>query len=103
IESMEKDIPHLMKAADVPGMSAGLIRSGRLVWVHAFGVVNADTNEPVTNKSVFEAASLSKPVFAFAVLKLVDQGKLDLDLPLNKYLGNSYEVGDDTRLNLITA
>jgi tetratricopeptide (TPR) repeat protein len=40
---------------------------------------------------------------AYATLKLVDQGKIDLDVPLNKYLGNNYDVGDDKRLNLITA
>jgi len=53
--------------------------------------------------TVFEAASLSKPVFAYAVLKLVDEGKLDLDTPLTKYLPGNYDVGDDARLNQITA
>lgn len=43
-----------------------------------------------SQESVFEAASLSKPVFAYAVLKLVQQGKLDLDAPVLKYLPNGY-------------
>lgn len=103
IESLEKDIPDLMKQADIPGMSAALIRNGKIVWSKGFGVKNAETNESVTNETVFEAASLSKVVFAYAVLKLVDEGKIDLDVPLNKYLGNNYDVGDDARLNSITA
>lgn len=103
IEALEKDIPQLMKSADVPGLSAALIRGGKLVWSRGFGVKNVETNEPVTTETVFEAASLSKVVFAYGVLKLVDEGKLDLDVPLNKYLGNNYDVGDDARLNLITA
>lgn len=104
IESLEKDIPNLMKSADVPGMSAALIRGGKLVWSKGFGVKNAEMNEPVTNETIFEAASLSKVVFAYGVLKLVDEGKLDLDVPLNKYLGNNYDVGDgDARINMITA
>jgi CubicO group peptidase (beta-lactamase class C family) len=104
IESLEKDIPNLMKLADVPGFSAALVRNGKLVWSKGFGVKDAETNAPVTNETVFEAASLSKVVFAYAVLKLVDAGKLDLDVPLNKYLGNNYDVApDDARLNLITA
>ncbi len=103
IASLEKDIPNLMRLADVPGLSAALIRNGKLVWSKGFGVTNAETNEAVTNQTIFEAASLSKVVFAYGVLKLVDEGKLDLDTPLNKYLGNNYEVGDDARLNLITA
>lgn len=103
ISSLEKDIPNLMKLSDVPGISAALVRNGKIVWSKGFGFANAETKEPVTNETVFEAASLSKVVFAYGVLKLVDEGKLDLDVPLNKYLGNNYEVGDDARLNLITA
>jgi len=103
IEALEKDIPNLMRLADVPGISAALVRDGKIVWSKGFGVANAETKEPVTNETIFEAASLSKVVFAYGVLKLVDEGKLDLDVPLNKYLGNNYEVGDDARLNSITA
>jgi CubicO group peptidase (beta-lactamase class C family) len=64
--------------------------------------MNAKTKEPVTGDAVFEAASLSKPIFAYAVLKLVDSGKLDLDRPLVKYLNRPYIENDD-RVNLITA
>ena len=56
----------------------------------------------MTDTSVFEAASLSKPVFAYAVLTLVDAGLLDLDTPISKYLPGRYDVGDDARLDLIT-
>jgi CubicO group peptidase (beta-lactamase class C family) len=103
VRKLEIDMPRLMKLADVPGASVALIRDGKIVWSKAFGVADAETNEPVTNDSVFEAASLSKVVFAYGVLKLVDEGKLDLDAPLNKYLGNNYEVGDEPRLGMITA
>jgi CubicO group peptidase (beta-lactamase class C family) len=64
--------------------------------------MNKDTHQSVTPQTVFEAASLSKCVFAYGVLKLVDRGKLDLDKPLNKYLGNDYGV-TDPRINRITA
>jgi CubicO group peptidase (beta-lactamase class C family) len=103
IAKLEKDIPQLLEKSDVPGVSIALIRKGQLVWSGAFGIVNANTKKPVTSNTVFEAASLSKPVFAYAVLKLVDEGKLNLDTPLNKYLGNNYDVVNDDRINLITA
>jgi CubicO group peptidase (beta-lactamase class C family) len=102
IEQLQKDIPDLMQQADIPGMSIALIRNGKLVWTGSFGVMNADTRKPVTPQTVFEAASLSKCVFAYGVLKLVEQGKLNLDTPLTKYLGNNYNV-PDPRINLITA
>jgi CubicO group peptidase (beta-lactamase class C family) len=103
IGRLTHDIPQLLQKADVPGMSIALIRQGELVWTGAFGSANVDTKKAVTVNTVFEAASLSKPVFAYAVLKLVDEGKLDLDTPLNKYLGNNYDVAGDDRINLITA
>ena len=68
-----------------------------------FGAANAEEKNPVTDETIFEAASLSKIVTAYAALKLVDEGKLDLDRPLNQYLGNNYDVPNDQRINLITA
>src|ERR1700722_14615777 len=103
IHRLETDIPVLLEKSDVPGMSIALIRDGRVVWSKGFGVSNANTKKPVTTTTIFEAASLSKPVFAYAVLRLVDEGKLNLDTPLNKYLGNNYDVVGDDRINLITA
>lgn len=99
---LEKLIPQLMKEGDVPGLSVLVIRDRRVFWQREFGVANADTKQPVTNNTIFEAASLSKPVFAYAVLKLVDSGKLDLDTPLVKYLPGAYVEGDE-RSNQITA
>jgi CubicO group peptidase (beta-lactamase class C family) len=103
IARLEKEIPDLLKKADIPGISIALVRNGQIAWSGVFGSMNAATKKPVTSETVFEAASLSKPVFAYGVLKLVDEGKLDLDTPLNKYLGNNYDVVDDPRINLITA
>jgi CubicO group peptidase (beta-lactamase class C family) len=102
IARLEKHVPELMKAADVPGVAIALVRDGEVVWHHGFGVKNSKTNELVDDTTVFEAASLSKPVFAYAVLKLVDAGKIDLDKPLNEYLPGNYDV-DDARLGQITA
>jgi CubicO group peptidase (beta-lactamase class C family) len=103
IERLNSCVPRLLVEGNVPGLSVALIQKGKLVWHKGFGVKNAQTKEPVADNTVFEAASLSKPVFAYAVLKLVDEGKLDLDAPLTKYLPGNYDVGDDARINQITA
>lgn len=103
IVQLQQRIPELMQAGEVPALAIALIRNGKLVWHHSFGVKNTETQEAVTDSTVFEAASLSKPVFAYAVLKLVDRGQFDLDKPLNQYLPGPYDVGDDPRLNQITA
>ena len=102
IANLQKDIPNLMKEADVPGMSIAVLRGGKIRWEHNFGVRNVKSPQPVDSATIFEAASLSKPVFAYAVLKLVEQGKLGLDAPLTKYLPKPYIEGDP-RLEKITA
>ena len=102
IPQLQKSIPAEMKTHAVPGASIAIIRNGKTVSLQAFGTKNAKTNDPVTTDTIFEAASLSKPVFAYGVLKLVDQGKLELDVPLTTYLPKPYTTGDP-RLSKITA
>lgn len=100
---LEQLIPKLQQEGDVPGLAIALLHKSEVVWHKGYGVKNSQTKEPVTDSTMFEAASLSKPVFAYAVLKLADSGKIDLDTPLNKYLPGNYDVGDDPRINQITA
>ncbi len=91
-----------MKDGEVPGLSIAVINDAKVVWQKSFSVVNSATNQPVSDDTIFEAASLSKPVFAYGVLRLVEKGKLDLDTPLVKYLPKPY-VQNDERAGLITA
>ncbi len=89
---LEHQVPVLMDSAGVPGLSIAITTDSGIVWSRGFGVRSVETGDPVDTGSVFEAASLSKPVFAYAVLQLVDQGVLDLDTPLSEY----YEYADIT-------
>ena len=59
LDALERRIPELMRAGDVPGLQIAVIRGGRAVWRHAFGVRDAASNAPVGDDTVFEAASLS--------------------------------------------
>lgn len=95
-------IPQLLEAGEVPGLAIAVVRDDQ-VWLRGFGVADTATHRPVTRDTVFQAASLSKPVFAYAVMKLVDAGALDLDRPLTDYLPGNYDVGPDPRLGQITA
>ena len=99
---LEHDVPDLMKKGGVPGLAIAVIRGGKTTWLHGFGMKEVKTGQPVTGETVFEAASLSKPVFAYGVLKLVEQGKLGLDTPLTVYLPKPFVAGDE-RLAKITA
>ena len=102
ISDLEQQIPQLMAAAHVPGLTIAVVRDGQLFWRRAFGVKSVMTREPVDNDTVFEAASTSKPVFAYAVMKLCERGVMGLDAPLTRYTAARF-VPNDPRLDLITA
>ena len=90
ISEVDEAVPEMMERAMIPGLSVSLIRDGMLVWSKGFGVKNRQSLEPVDDQTVFEAASLSKPVFAYAVLKLVERSILNLDTPLIEYVDIPY-------------
>lgn len=98
VARLEKRLPELMKEGEVPGLAIALLRDGELVWQRGFGVKNSKTKDPVDDTTVFEAASLGKPLFAYGVLKLVDAGKFDLDKPLDKYLASNSADGNASKV-----
>src|ERR1043166_3099911 len=102
VADLEKQIPKLMEEAMVPGLSIAVIKDGKLLWRRGFGVKDSGSNEPVDHDTMFEAASTSKPVFAYAVMKLCERGLMNLDTPLSKYTSARFLEGDP-RLDQITA
>jgi CubicO group peptidase (beta-lactamase class C family) len=69
-----------------PGASIGVVEDGALAWARGFGVRAMGTADVVTASTPFQAGSISKPVFALAVMRLVEHGTLDLDADVNGYL-----------------
>lgn len=95
------EILALMDSADVTGLSMAVVTDSGIAWSRGFGVRSNDDMTSVSETSVFEAASLSKPVFAYAVLQLVDQGKINLDIPIAEFY--EYEaIAHDDRHRQIT-
>ena len=78
-------VPDRMAHYHVPGLSLACIHNGTVGWTQAFGVARVG-GEPVTPETLFQASSISMPVTAVAVLRLVEQGKLNLDVDVNQYL-----------------
>lgn len=99
---LERLIEELMRAAGVPGLAIAVIQDGRLGWRRGFGVRDVLSRAPVDDSTVFEAASVSKTVFAYAVMQLRDRGLLGLDTPLVTYAPERIIAGDP-RMDLITA
>ena len=99
---MDAFIAQQMDSLKMPGLSIAFINDGQIIYNKAFGVKNIETQEKVDSTTLFDAASMSKTVFSFFVLKMVDQGLLDLDTPLYQYMEYP-DIAHDERYKLITA
>jgi CubicO group peptidase (beta-lactamase class C family) len=94
------DVQRLIADAHVPGLSMAVVRDGRATALTAVGVRNSLDRAAVDQQTIFDAASLSKPVFAYAVLQMIDAGKLALDTPLSRHVPDY--VADDPRAAAVT-
>lgn len=98
----KSELEALMRENKVPGLSLVIIENAEMTTHMELGLKNAQKKDLIDQETIFEAASLSKPVFTYGILKLVEDGKLDLDKPLAEYLCYS-DVKNDERINSITA
>lgn len=85
----------------VPGLSLAIVRDGRVEQTRAYGVANKRNGQPVTPATVFQAASLTKPLTAYYVMRLVERGVLSLDAPVSRY-GSMPLVSTDAMAGEIT-
>lgn len=91
-----------MKANSINGLSLAIINNGKIVYSFKNGFANKAQQIPITSSTIFEGASISKPVFAFFVMTFVEDKSLDLDKPLYQYLPKE-EIAHDKRYKKITA
>ncbi len=87
-------IEERMKHYGVPGVSIAVIKDSKIAWAKSYGVVDKESQSPVTSQTLFQAGSISKPVAAYGALKLVEQDKIDLDENVNTYL-QSWKLPDN--------
>jgi len=76
----------LMKTSKVTALSVAIVQDDRVVFDRILGVVDRKTAKPADSRTVPRAASLSKPVFSYLVMKMVDEGLLGLDQPLAEFI-----------------
>lgn len=84
-EQLATLITQKMTEYSVPGVGFGVVKDGQLT-ARGFGISNVDNPQPITADTVFALASISKTVTTTAIMRLVEQGKLDLNAPVRKYL-----------------
>jgi CubicO group peptidase (beta-lactamase class C family) len=84
--ALQERMPGLLMTNRVPGAVISYIKNGEVAWTKAFGVANLRTGTPMRPDMVFNHASDGKVLTAWGVMRLVEQGKVQLDLPANRYL-----------------
>ncbi len=82
---LENAISHFMTEQKIPGLSVAIVEDGKLEWSAGFGTADLENSVPATSETLYRLASVSKPITATAALLLWQQGKLDLDAPVQKY------------------
>ncbi|MEO8681463.1 MAG: serine hydrolase domain-containing protein [Vicinamibacterales bacterium] len=103
-EDRLKDIEAVVNARmaeyHVPGVALGIIKAGRLE-TRVFGVTSVDNPQPITNDTVFPIMSITKTVGATAIMRLVQDGKLDVTAPVQRYLPD-FRVKDESASRAVT-
>jgi serine beta-lactamase-like protein LACTB len=82
---IEKAVSAFMTANSVPGVSVAIVQNGQPVWSSGFGMSDLEDSAPATSSTLYRLGSISKPISAVAILQLYERGKLDLDVPVQKY------------------
>lgn len=86
VKEIDATVMRLMHDAEVTGVGISVIHHGKIVHEKTYGFRDKERGLPLTEDSVMTGASLTKAVFAYLVMKLVDEGRLDLDRPIEQYL-----------------
>ena len=82
---IEGAISTFMASSKVPGISVAVVQDGQFVWSAGFGMADMENSVPATSQTLYRLGSISKPITATAAMALWEDGKLDLESPVQKY------------------
>ena len=89
LDSLRAHIRRVLDSTRTPSVAVAVAKNGRIIWEEGFGFADVERRTPATPTTLYSMASNSKPMTATAVMKLAEQGKIDLDRPANDYLGSA--------------
>lgn len=100
LETIDNYITQQMSELDIPGVAIGIVRGDQIVYTQGYGVAD-DAGRAMTSDTPFLIASLSKPITALGIMQLVEEGKINLDAPVQTYLP-WFRVADEEVSSKIT-
>lgn len=96
-------IAQVLEEAKVPSIAVAVVRDGEIIWEEAFGWADVERQVPATAHTAYSLASMTKPITATAVMRLRESGALDIDAPIETYLGGIQLTGNGFDRNAVTA
>ncbi|WP_332736263.1 serine hydrolase domain-containing protein [Flavihumibacter sp.] len=92
VDSTDIIVTQMMKKQKIVGLSLAIIKNGQTVTNKGYGLANVELNVPVNSESVIRISSISKQFFTTAIMKLMEEGKLDIDDGVHKYFPDAPET-----------
>jgi CubicO group peptidase (beta-lactamase class C family) len=102
IAEFETRLDDLRKQSNIPGMVAGIVRDGQVIWTKDYGYQNIAQQKFVTNATIFHLASLTKTFASTVIIQLVNENKINLNAPVSDYGINLSESGTVRVIHLLT-
>ncbi len=102
VTELDQKIPQLLNDFSVPGTAIAIIENGKVILQKGYGYSNVDKETKVTTTTGFNIGSISKTIAAWGVMKLVQDGKIDLDAPAEKYLTRWHLPKSEFDVNTVT-
>src|SRR5919108_2369622 len=92
-DSVRAFIRRVMEESAVPSLAVAVARNGEIIWEEGFGLADRERMIAATPHTMYSLASISKPITATGIMKLVERGVVQLDRPVNDYLGEGKLTG----------
>jgi CubicO group peptidase (beta-lactamase class C family) len=102
IPDFEIRLDNLRQQFNIPGMSAGIVKDGQVIWIKNYGLADIQKNIPVTNATIFHRASLTKTFASALIIQLVKENKINLNAPVANYAINLFEKDTVRVIHLLT-
>lgn len=101
--NLDAVIETAMRRHDVPGASVAVMKNGEVSWAKGYGLADTEHDITVNSETVFDAASIAKPVTAWGIMTLVEDGRLDLDAPISQYVTRWHLPPSEYNEDMVTA
>lgn len=100
-DELDQHIENFMQEKHVPGLALAIVQGEEVIYAQGYGKRSIEDNAPVTPETLFRIGSTTKPMTGMAIMRLVEEGKIDLDRPIKTYF-TALKLSDETASEQVT-